>query len=203
MDNIYTGNPSSLSGLTDIQRYTQAIHWIGAGANLITGSDQTTRDTLGYMLMYDPEAVDIAAFTATYPMQPKNPTGSSTVGGSDATQLQAWIAGPSPDGVAVVVLANYGADSSLGKRESGCVALDDCPGDSSDGVELVTISLTALGIGAGMQYGSDGGWTVRRVWGGGGSGGADHSDIGVWNDTVYCNLGPGESVLYKFTKVGS
>ncbi len=199
MDNTYIGNPQSLSGLSDVQRYTMAIHWLGAGANLITGSDETTRDTLGYMLMYDEEATALATFTATYPMQPRNPTGSPTVGGSDALALQAWIAGPSPDGTAVVVLANYGSDSYLSKRESACVALGTCPTGSSE--ELVTIPLTALGIGAGMENGADA-WDVRRVWGGGGSGGPDHTDVGNWTDTAYCNLGPGESVLYKFTKVG-
>lgn len=200
MDNTYVGNPQSLSGLSDVQRYTMAIHWIGAGANLITGSDQTTRDTLGYMLMYDEEAMSLAAFTAAYPMQPRNPTGSPTVGGSDSLQLQAWIAGPSPDGTAVVVLANYGPDSYLSKRENACVALGTCPTGSSE--QLVTIPLTALGIGAGMENGANT-WDVRRVWGGGGSGGPDHTDIGTWTDTAYCNLGPGESVLYKFTKASS
>ena len=96
MDNTFVGNPQSLSGLSDVQRYTMAIHWIDTGANIITGSDQTTRDHLGYMLMYDEEAMAIAAFTTTYPMQPRNPTGSPTVGGSDALPLQAWIAGDSP-----------------------------------------------------------------------------------------------------------
>ena len=160
-----------------------AIHWIGAGANIITGSDQTTRDTLGYMLMYDEEAMAIAAFTATYPMQPRNPTGSPTVGGSDALQLQAWIAGPSPDGTAVVVLANYGSDSYLSKRESGCIALGTCPGESSQ--QLVTIPLTALGIGAGMENGADA-WDVRRVWGGEGVEGRiiPISGIGLIRPTV-------------------
>lgn len=177
-----------------------AIHWIGAGANLITGSDQTTRDTLGYRLTYDNGAMALAAFTATYPMQPRNPTGSPTVGGSDALQLQAWIAGPSPDGTAVVVLANYGSDAYLFKRESGCVALGSCTAGSSE--DLVSVPLTALGIGAGMENGADA-WDVRRVWEEGGSGGPDHTDIGYWTETPYCNLGPGESVLYRFTKVGS
>ena len=73
MDNTYIGNPQSLSGLSAVQRYTMAIHWIGAGANLITGLDQTTRDTLGYMLTYDDGAMALVVFTATYPMQPRNP----------------------------------------------------------------------------------------------------------------------------------
>ena len=189
MDNTYLGNSQRPSGLSDVQRYTMAIHWIGAGANLITGSDQMTRDQLGYYLMCDAEAMEVAAFTATYPMQPRNPSGWGTVGGSAATQLQAWIAGPSPDGIAIVILANYGPDEGKG-------------GFGSDwtGVHPVTIPLVDLGIGAGMPDGPDR-WSVRQVWGGGGSGGPDHIDIGIRTDSIGCNLGSGESVLYKFTKV--
>jgi alpha-galactosidase len=90
MDNTFVGNKASISGLSDVQRYTQAIHWLGAGANLITGSDLTRIDTLGNELLFDLEALNAAAFTANYPIQPRNP-GS---GGNDAKQLQAWIAGP-------------------------------------------------------------------------------------------------------------
>lgn len=53
-----------------------------------------------------------------------------------------------------------------------------------------------------MENGAEA-WDVWGVWGGGGSGGPDHTDVGSWTDTAYCNLGPGESVLYMFTKVGS
>lgn len=76
------------------------------------------------MLKYDDEeATAQVAFTATYPIQPRNPTGSPIVGASDALQLRAWIAGPGSDGTAAVVLANCGSDSSLAKRGSACVAL--------------------------------------------------------------------------------
>lgn len=79
------------------------------------------------MLTYDDEeATALAPFTATYPMQPRNPTGSPTVGASDALQLRARIAGPGPDGAATVLLANCGSDSSLAKRGSVCVALGTC-----------------------------------------------------------------------------
>ena len=115
---------------------------------------------------------------------------------------------PGPDGAAAVVLANCGSDSSLAKRGSACVALGTCPADGS--AQLVTIPLTALGIGTGtgMDNGAEawvvwGVWGVWEVWGGGGSGGPDHTDVGNWTDTAYFNLGPGESVLYMFTKVGS
>lgn len=104
MDNTYIGNAASISGLSDVQRYTQAIHWIGAGANLLTGSDLTRIDTLGKELLYNTEAMDVASFTAQYAMQPRNPDSSSTVGGSDAQQLQAWISGPNGDGKAVVCI---------------------------------------------------------------------------------------------------
>ena len=152
-----------------------AIHWIGAGANVITGSDPTTRDTLGYVLMYDEEATALAATTATYPMQPRSPTGWPTVGGLDAVQLQAWIASPNPDGIAVVVLANYTSGAYLSKREIPCIALET--GLPDDQKQLVTIPLTALGIGAGMEDGADAdAWYVRRVWEGAEGGVLDHTD---------------------------
>ena len=88
----------------------------------------------------------------------------------------------------MVVLANYGSDAYLSKRESGCVALKSCAAGISE--ELVSVPLTALGIGAGMENGADA-WDVRRVWGGTGSGGPDHTDIGNWTETPDCNLGSG------------
>lgn len=128
----------------------------------------------------------MAAFTARWPMQPRNPGG----GGNEARQLQAWIAGPGEGGVAVVVLVNYGA----GGGEGGF-------GTGSGGVRFVSISFGDLGIGRGMVGGAAG-WLVRRVWGGGGSGGADHVDEGVWRERAECWLGEGESVMYRFTRVG-
>lgn len=115
MDNMYTGNAASLTGLTDQERYTVAIHWIGAGANLITGSDLSQLDSLGQELLYDSEALSVAEFTAQYPMQPKNPFGSALPGSQASEQLQAWIAGPDENNEnAVVVLANYGPDQGSG-----------------------------------------------------------------------------------------
>jgi len=52
-----------LLGLSDVQRYSMAIHWIGAGANLITGSDLTHLDELGRKLLYDEEVMGVADFT--------------------------------------------------------------------------------------------------------------------------------------------
>lgn len=183
MDNNYIGNSESVSGISDTQRYSMAIHWMGAGANLITGSDLTHQDSLGTELLFNSEAMGVAAFTSQYPMQPRNPSGWGTAGGNAARQCQAWIAGPSPNGTAVVVLTNLGPDQGQGGFNTHW-----------GGKHNVSISLTDLGIGGSS-------WTVRRVWGGGGSGGPDHSDIGVWYDRVESWLDEGESVLYQFTKV--
>ena len=182
MDNTYIGNPSSLSGITDQQRYSMAIHWVGAGANLISGCDLTHQDALGSELLYNSEAMSVAAFTSQWPMQPRNPSGWGTVGADASMQLQAWIAGPNPQGTAVVVLANYGPDQGQGGF-----------GTKWGGVHNISISLSDLGIG-GSQ------WIVRRVWGGGGKGGPDHTDVGTWTDRVESWLGEGESVLYQFQK---
>ena len=110
MDSTYIGNPQSLSSISDVQRYSMAIHWIGAGAgaNRVTGSDQTTRDLLGYELMYNEEAMTIADFMSQRLMQPRNPSGWGIAGAGASMQLQAWIAGPNEQGTAVAILANYG-----------------------------------------------------------------------------------------------
>ena len=183
MDNTYIGNADGVSGIVDTQRYSMAIHWIGAGANLITGSDLTHLDSLGTELLFNSEAMDVAEFTSEYPMQPRNPSCWGTAGANAARQCQAWIAGPSPNGTAVVVLTNLGPDQGQGGFNTNW-----------GGVHNVSISLTDLGIGGNS-------WTVRRVWGGGGRGGPDHTDIGVWTDRVESWLDEGESVMYKFTKV--
>ena len=57
----------------------------------------------------------------------------------------------------------------------------------------MNITLNDLGIGGSS-------WSVRRVWGGGGSGGGDHADLGVTSTAIASNLGEGESVLYVLTK---
>ncbi|RFU33041.1 hypothetical protein B7463_g3274, partial [Scytalidium lignicola] len=191
MDNMYTGNAASLTGLTDQERYTVAIHWIGAGANLITGSDLSQLDSLGEELLYNPEALSIAAFTANYPMQPKNPFGTTQPGSQASEQLQAWIAGPDSNNEnAVVVLSNYGPDQGQGGF-----------GTSLQGTQTVNISLSLLGIADGQPNGAAG-WDVRRVWGGGGQGGSDHTDIGATSTYLSTNLGPGESALYNLTRAG-
>jgi alpha-galactosidase len=191
MDNLYVGNGASLSGITDQQRYTVMIHWIGAGANLITGSELRNLDTLGQELLYDSEALSIADFTAMFPMQPKNPFNTASPGSQASSQLQAWIAGPDNENEnAVVVLANYGPDLGAGGF-----------GTSLQGVQLVNISLAHLGIADGQPHGAPG-WNVRRVFGGGGSGGSDHADLGLTETFLASNLGPGESAMYKLTRSG-
>ncbi|EJD48125.1 glycoside hydrolase [Auricularia subglabra TFB-10046 SS5] len=183
MDNTYVGNAQDVSGLSDVQRYSMAIHWVGAGANLITGSDLTHLDDLGRKLLYDGELMDVAAFTSQWPMQPRNPDSTPTPGGPDASQTQAWVSGPNPEGTAVVVLANYGPDEGSGGF-----------GTHDGDVKLVTVNLGTLGIGGQS-------WSVRRVLGGGGHGGEDYSDLGVASEKLESWLGPGESVLYKLQKV--
>lgn len=106
MDNLFVGNNASLSGLTDNQRQTVMSHWIGAGANLIIGSNMTALDIYGLTLLTNRRAIDVANnFTAKFPMQP-------TLGNKNRThgrQGQVWIAGPTNESnVAVILVANYG-----------------------------------------------------------------------------------------------
>ncbi|UKZ83979.1 hypothetical protein TrVFT333_011795 [Trichoderma virens FT-333] len=168
MDNLVVGNPESISGLSDGQRTTVMTHWIGAGANLIVGNDMTTLDDLGTNLLTNSQALQVAAFTAQYPMQPRNP-GS---GGQDATQFQAWIAGPSPSGEAVVVLVNLGPDNGQGGF-----------GTQTRGVQTVTATWQDLGI--------SGQFNVQDIW--------NNKSLGVIGDQVSAQLNEGDSVLLHLT----
>lgn len=141
MDNLFVGNPASVSGVTDDERQTIMTHWLGAGANLIIGSDLTNLDTFGLNLLTNPDAIAIADFTSHHPMQPRNP-GTGLPG---SQQLQAWIAGPDASGVAVVVIANYGPDEGQGGF-----------GTSLSGVQTIMVSWDDLGI--------SGGFEVHDVW---------------------------------------
>ncbi|KAH8880182.1 glycoside hydrolase [Thozetella sp. PMI_491] len=184
MDSLVSAAPSSASswsGLSTIERYGQTILWLGAGANLIQGADMTKVDSLGNTLLTNPEVLDIAAFTANFPMVPKLP-------GTQPTQLQAWVAGPSTDGgEAVVVLTNLGPD----------ICWDGCSFNANiQGDQLVTATLNQLGLGGSS-------WFVRRVLGGGGRGGPDFSDIGVTSTQLASFLSEHESVMYKLTKCGT
>lgn len=191
MDNLLVAAPSSSSswsGYSTIERYAQAILWIGAGANLINGCDMTKVDDLGKKLLTDPEVLGVAAFTANYPMVPKNPSSTQEPGGPNASQLQAWIAGPNDAGTAVVVLSNLGPDECW---DNECSYNTKTTGD-----QLVNVTLSDLGIGGDK-------WFVRRVLGGGGRGGEDGTDIGVADAELASWLSEHESVLYKLQKCGS
>lgn len=170
MDNLLVGNNATTSGITDAQRQTVMTHYIGAGANLILGSDLTNLDKFGVNLLTNKAAQAVATFTAQYPIQPRNPG----TGGQDSQQLQAWIAGPAPNGQAVVVLANYGPDLGQGGFN----------GTSTD-VELVSASWKDLGV--------KGTYRVHDVW--------NNKDLGSQKSGVKANLGPGESVLLTLTRV--
>jgi alpha-galactosidase len=106
MDNLFVGNNAPLSGLTDYQRKTVMSHWIGAGANLIIGSNMTDLDDYGLALLTNERAQEIANnFTSKYPMRPTQGNHNPFLG----RQGQIWIAGPADEsGTAVVVVANYG-----------------------------------------------------------------------------------------------
>jgi alpha-galactosidase len=106
MDNLFVGNNASLSGLTNNQRQTVMSHWIGAGANLIIGSNMTELDDFGLALLTNEQAMEIANnFTVKYPMRPTQGNNNTSHG----RQGQVWIAGPAGDSdVAVVLVANYG-----------------------------------------------------------------------------------------------
>ncbi|KAL7958233.1 glycoside hydrolase family 27 protein [Trichoderma compactum] len=169
MDNLLVGNNATISGITDAQRQTVMTHYIGAGANLILGSDLTHLDKFGLNLLTNKAAHDVADFTAQYPMQPRNPG----TGGQDAKQLQAWIAGPAPNGKAVVVLANYGPDLGQGGFNG-----------TSTGDEWVSASWEDLGI--------KGTYSVHDVW--------NNKSLGKQKSGVKAKLGPGESVLLTLTR---
>ena len=143
MDNLFVGNTASVSGITDTERQTIMTHWIGAAANLIIGSDLTNLDNFGLNLLTNTAALTVADFTASFPMQPRNPG----TGAQSAQQLQAWIAGPDATGEAVVVIANYGPDEGQGGF-----------GTSLSGVQTITVKWEDLGI--------QGSFDVFDVWAG-------------------------------------
>ena len=106
MDNLFVGNNGSLSGLTNNQRQTVMTHWIGAGANLIIGSNMTALDDFGRALLTNKRALEIANnFTSKYPMRPTQGNNNPARG----RQGQVWIAGPTAGSeIAAIVVANYG-----------------------------------------------------------------------------------------------
>ncbi|EED14333.1 conserved hypothetical protein [Talaromyces stipitatus ATCC 10500] len=144
MDNLFTANAENLTGVPDLQRITIMNHWLGAGANLILGGDLTAIDSLGYQLLTSAESIAAADFFSQYPMQPRNPS----TGDNLAQQLQAWIAGPSDDSIAYVLLVNYGPDQGQGGF-----------GTQLKGIQDVTVSLEDLGI-------SGSSWHATDLWNG-------------------------------------
>lgn len=169
LDNLLSGNPENISGLSNGQRTTVFTHWLGAGANLILGNDMTTLDDFGKSLLTNTQALQVADFTAQFPMQPRNP-GS---GGQNAAQLQAWIAGPSPSGEAVVVLTNLGPDNGQGGFNT-----------QTSGVQTVTATWGDLGI--------SGSFNVQDIW--------NNKSLGTVSDQVSAQLDEGASVLLHLTK---
>jgi alpha-galactosidase len=166
MDNWYVGNNKSITGVSDIKRKTIATHWIGAAANLISGSDMTRLDALGIKLLTDPAGQEVANFTARYPMQARNP-GS---GRNESKQLQAWIAGPDNegDGRAIVVLANYGPDQGQGGFRT--YFIDQ---------QIVRATWEDLGL--------SGVYEVSDVW--------EHKQLGTANSEISAVLAEGESLM--------
>jgi len=109
LDNLLVGNSEDASGLTDDQRRITYSHWIGAGANLILGSDMTSLDDLGLYMLQNSRWNTLAdEFTSIYPMRPLDGTDPN-----HGEQIQLWIAGPNSAGQALIVWVNYGR-SNLG-----------------------------------------------------------------------------------------
>lgn len=204
MDNTFIANPFEISGLSDAQRWTMAMHWVGAGANLLEGGDLTQIDTLGNFLLTDPAVHGfggIAALFSNHPMQPRNPHAEPycapswpwTAGGSSPTQLQAWIAGPVPTtGDSLVILTNLGPDLKprTGPGKSGTF-LTQCAG-----IHTVHISFAELGLPAQAHYSASIVWDGRK-------GGKNHSvhDVAKGSEQeLSALLGPFESVMFKMTK---
>ncbi|RFU31432.1 hypothetical protein B7463_g4907, partial [Scytalidium lignicola] len=144
MDGLFVANSQNQTGVDDKSRVTIMSHWIGAAANLILGSDMTNVDELGLKLLTSDASAASSRFTAQYPMQPRNPG----TGNNLAKQLQAWIAGPSPQGEAYVLITNLGPDQGQGGF-----------GTSLTGTQAVTVSWADLGITGGK-------WSVTDVWNG-------------------------------------
>ncbi|GME22952.1 Glycoside hydrolase family 27 [Neofusicoccum parvum] len=150
MDNLLVANAETLTGLTDLQRQSVMSHWIGAGSNLILGSDLTQMDDFGMSLLSNPLANEILNFTAKYPMVPTKGNTNDEKG----QQKQIWIAGPdSESGVTVVVLANYGANGSND-------LFDSTPEDTDQEFQF---SPKDLGFSGGSTYTVDDVWSSSKI----------------------------------------
>lgn len=197
MDNTFVANNITLSGLHDAQRWTMAMHWIGAGANLFEGGDLSQVDALGRKLLSDPAVHGAGGITdqfADHPMQPRNPHGQTckphwafVAGGGQPQQLQAWIAGPNTRGDALVIVSNLGPDEHpfRGTFRTECI-----------GRQNVSISFVELGLAATAEY------HVSVVWDGRADVPASEQRV-AGSQQVVAQLGPWESVMYKLTRAGN
>lgn len=174
LDNLLIGNAEKLTGLTNSQRQAVFSHWIGAGANLILGSDLTQLDAFGKSLLTNTLANEIANFTAQYPMVPTRGNTNDEKG----RQTQVWLAGPDPTtGVVVVLLANYGAN--------GDNDLFDSPPDDAD--QDFFMSPKDLGLTSSGYYSIDDVWGNTKI------------DLG-FSDSYRWTLGKeGAAALLRFT----
>ncbi|KAI9774110.1 MAG: hypothetical protein M1840_005203 [Geoglossum simile] len=176
MDNLLVGNSQSLTGLSDRQRQTVMTHWIGAAANLILGSDLTQLDQFGINLLTNQRALDVATFTASNPMRPLLGNDKPDKG----SPLQVWLAGPgSTSGVAVIVLANYGA--------SGTNSLfNPAPAPGKQGLNF---TLESLGL-------SQDSYQLKDIW-------KPQNDKTVsLTDVISVDLDDGESIFWKLLPQG-
>lgn len=82
MDNLFVANNHSISGLSDAQRVTMAMHWLGAGANLLEGGDMTQIDSLGTELLFGAKYRSVSNAFGNYPMRPRNPISLPSCGGA-------------------------------------------------------------------------------------------------------------------------
>lgn len=177
MDNLFVGNNASHSGLTDNQRQTVMSHWIGAGANLIIGSNMTTLDNYGLALLTNKVALEIADnFTAKFPMQPTQGNNNPSRG----RQGQVWIAGPANDsGVAVILVANYG---NSGNND----LFDPTP---TQGSWSYSFTFSDIGLDPNVTYAIEDVWNSKvnfTVWG---------------NETVSGTLQDAEVKFWRLTRI--
>jgi alpha-galactosidase len=142
MDNLFVGNPASVTRVSDANRITLMSHWVGASANLILGSDMTNLDALGRKLITSQSSIAAADFCSHYPMQPRNPR----TGSNQAMQLQAWIAGPDSSGQAYALLTNLGPNMGRGGYET-----------IGTGIQNVSITLALIGL-TGSKYNATDVW---------------------------------------------
>ncbi len=175
---VSTSSATQWSGLSTVERYGQAILWIGAGANLISGSDMTIVDDLGRTLLFNTEGPRRRRLHGLVSNGAKAP-------GSRATQLQAWIAGPADGGTIVyVVLTNLGPDESC---RTFCTQMN--------GTQSVNVPFASLNIA--------GEWFVRTVLGGGDNGICGFHGCRGRTVNHVGQLSEGQSIMYKLTQCGS